>query len=141
MLMRLSGRFEISTSPSSSVRQMPSSVASISADWSEATVRWASSLARSLRPASAEPTASANIVPVRIAICAPSTVTWLVWFAMIHSPTAPAPAIAPPSTPTSKPISATHGANVTMPSLLDHSKAIISPQVAARPATATKVTK
>jgi len=69
--------------------------------------------------------------------CTLSTLTLLTWFAMIQSPTEITPIARPPRTPRSKPINATHGANATTPSLLDHEKAIIKPHVAARPATAT----
>ena len=128
---RRSGRFEMRMLPSASVRQMPSSVESIRADCSNATLRCASSLARSRRPASAEPTAEDEQRPARTAICALSSVTvvGVVRDQPERAWQAAAPAI-PPRTPRSKPISATQGASVTTPSLADHEKAIIKPQVA-----------
>jgi hypothetical protein len=57
-----------------------------------------------------------------------------------QSPVATRAEAAPPTTPVSKPISATHGVNAIAPSVADHENASISPHVAARPADATNVT-
>src|SRR2546430_11843192 len=119
--------------------QMPSSVESIRADWSEATVRCASSLALSRRPASAVPTPSTTSAPNRTAIRTLSTLTLSASVAITQSPTEIPATARPPSTPRSNPTSATHGANATTPSLLDHDKAIIKPHVPASPASAMNV--
>src|SRR5581483_8414197 len=121
-------------------RQMPSSVASMSADWSAATLRWLRSLSRSRRPASAEPSARARSEPRRTVIWTLSRFCWSAFAATSHSVIARAAATIPPVTPTSKPLTATNGASVIRPSFADHENASINPQTRKSPATAIDVT-
>ena len=87
--------------PSASVRQMPSSVESISADWSAACVRCARSLSRIRRPTMLEPTAKRRNAAIRIPrVSALSEPPW-VSTATIQSPSAAAAAATPPAVPTS----------------------------------------
>src|SRR6478672_2823305 len=138
---RRSGLFEIRMSPRASVRQIPSRVASMSADWSDATARCEASLRRRRRPTSAVPSASTMSEPLRTPTCASLNVTPSAFTATSQRVTASATPTAPAIAPASNPINATQGASAITPSVADQENASIRPQVAAIAATARNVTE
>jgi len=119
--------------PSTSVRQIPSMVASINARWRATVVARARSLVRSWLPTTPEPKPSTQRMPTRTIVCAAVGCVESADAAAIQRAPAKPPVTMPAAAPLSTPMSITHGANTIAPVSTLESVATTTPNVTSIP--------